>query len=247
MNSTTLPCTWISSRADGRKGPWFASVLVHVALLGWGFGKSFDRAAQRSETPIQVEVEVSNEAPVEPSTNTAAAPVVAARVARAPSKPRAVPTRVASVASETTEPSSEPAVITQAVPEPAPNSPRPPALPRFSMGASASPAPSGSDVFSEASVDVPARLRQTAKIRYPEAARRAEAEGDVVAELLVDSEGRVVKATALSALGFGFEEAALSAARRYRFSPAQKLGRRVSVRMRCRVRFRLAEFASDPT
>jgi protein TonB len=88
-------------------------------------------------------------------------------------------------------------------------------------------------------VSVPARLIASAAVVYPPAARAAELEASVAVEIVVDTQGRVVDARALASPGYGLEQAALRAVRAYRFSPAERLGRLVRVRMRWDVLFRL--------
>jgi protein TonB len=74
---------------------------------------------------------------------------------------------------------------------------------------------------------------------YPETARAAEIEADVLLELVVDGEGRVTGARPLAARDLGLTDAALRAVRAYRFTPAERAGRPVRVRMRWTVTFRL--------
>jgi TonB family protein len=133
------------------------------------------------------------------------------------------------------------------------------ALPRFSLpagaglpagghvaanatgsGGAAAPAPGGGDVAVAASaVQVPARLLQSVVAAYPSGARADEVEGDVGVEIVVDREGRVVEARVVRPAGHGFDDAALTAIRRYRFTPAQREGNPVRVRMPWSVQFRL--------
>lgn len=74
---------------------------------------------------------------------------------------------------------------------------------------------------------------------YPADAREAGIEADVPLEIVVDAAGHVTAARALDHVGYGLDEAALGAVRRYRFTPAQRGGRAVAVRMRWVVEFRL--------
>ena len=103
----------------------------------------------------------------------------------------------------------------------------------------AEPAGSRRDIAGEGEVGVPARLLSTPPLVYPPAARRAEIEIDVPIEIVVDTDGRVSSARALSRAGYGLDEAALRAIRAYRFSPALRAGRPSRVRMRWTVQFRL--------
>jgi protein TonB len=88
------------------------------------------------------------------------------------------------------------------------------------------------------SVTVPARRIDAPLSAYPDEARRAGIEGDVPVEIVVDARGAVIDARAVRHVGYGLDEAAVAAVRRWRFTPAQKDGRAVRVRMTCDVAFR---------
>jgi TonB family protein len=94
-------------------------------------------------------------------------------------------------------------------------------------------------VHAASTVQVAARLVQSVVAAYPVHARADEVEGDVGVEIVVDREGRVIDAKIMRSAGHGFDEAALVAVRAYRFSPAQREGRAVRVRMPWSVQFRL--------
>jgi protein TonB len=75
--------------------------------------------------------------------------------------------------------------------------------------------------------------------RYPSAARRMNKSADVEVRVLVDEAGRVVQSQPVgSRVGFGFDEAAMEAARRSTFRPAAKEGVRVKMWTIMRVSFR---------
>jgi TonB family protein len=76
-------------------------------------------------------------------------------------------------------------------------------------------------------------------VTYPDLARAADVEADVPLELVVDEVGAVIDAHVLRPAGLGLDAAALAAVRRYRFTPAERAGRPVRVRMRWSVEFRL--------
>jgi len=88
-------------------------------------------------------------------------------------------------------------------------------------------------------VSAPARLVSSAVAAYPPAARADDVEGDVGLEIVVDAAGNVVEARVVARAGHGFDDAALAAIKRYRFSPAAREGRSVRVRMPWTVQFRL--------
>jgi protein TonB len=108
-------------------------------------------------------------------------------------------------------------------------------------GPGASTPPDGTDdvVQAASTVQVAARLVHSVVAAYPVHARADEVEGDVGVEIVVDREGRVVDARVTNPAGHGLDEAALTAVRAYRFSPAQRAGRAVRVRMPWSVQFRL--------
>jgi len=92
---------------------------------------------------------------------------------------------------------------------------------------------------SEDAVSGPARLSRGDAPRYPESARRQGVEADVPLEIVVSSAGVVEEARALSRPGYGLDEAAIAAVKRYRFRPAMRDGSAVRVRMRWVMQFRL--------
>ncbi|HEX5760047.1 MAG TPA: energy transducer TonB, partial [Thermoanaerobaculia bacterium] len=74
---------------------------------------------------------------------------------------------------------------------------------------------------------------------YPRAAERFGKQASVSVRVLVDENGRVAQAERLGTkVGFGFDEAALEAARRVTFRPATKEGVRVKMWHTLRVDFR---------
>ncbi|HEY0093275.1 MAG TPA: TonB family protein, partial [Archangium sp.] len=81
-------------------------------------------------------------------------------------------------------------------------------------------------------VDSAPSVASEVKVPYPDEARQAGVEGQVVLSITVDNEGRVVKAVVLSGPGYGLEEAARKALLRFRFKPAIKGGEAVSTEMK---------------
>jgi protein TonB len=104
---------------------------------------------------------------------------------------------------------------------------------------SAAPAAPANATYTAAEVAVPARLVSSVSPVYPAAARSDDLEGHVAVELVVEADGRVSDARVVASAGHGFDEAALEAVRRYVFSPAERDGHRVRVRMPWTVQFRL--------
>src|SRR6185369_9405583 len=75
----------------------------------------------------------------------------------------------------------------------------------------------------------PPRLLKEVKADYTEEARRRGLTGEVVLEIVVRSDGAVGDVKLLHGLGAGLDERAISAVRRWRFSPAERLGTPVDV------------------
>lgn len=75
------------------------------------------------------------------------------------------------------------------------------------------------------------------KIPYPPEAKKAEVEGDVVFTVTIDEEGFVENVSLVKGPGYGLDEAARDALKRYRFSPATRGGERVGYRFEFRYRF----------
>lgn len=103
--------------------------------------------------------------------------------------------------------------------------------------APAAPSGGGGGILGEEEVDVPARLQATPNPVYPETARRDGVEGAVEVFLIVDTRGTVEHAEVSQPAGYGFDEAALTAARRFRFQPALKDGKPVRVHLHWICRF----------
>ena len=81
-------------------------------------------------------------------------------------------------------------------------------------------------------VDREPEVTSEVKIPYPEEARRAGIEGTVTLSITIDPEGKVVAAKIISGPGYGLNEAARDAIKRFRFKPAVKGGEPVSTEMK---------------
>ena len=77
--------------------------------------------------------------------------------------------------------------------------------------------------------------------RYPPAAWEAQLEADVTVLLTVDLEGNVTDVEVVEPAGHGFDEQALLAGRKLRFSPARINGQPTAVQIRYTFRFRVPE------
>jgi protein TonB len=84
---------------------------------------------------------------------------------------------------------------------------------------------------------VKARPLSMVRAAYTESARRAHVEGRVRLELTVDERGDVASALVLHGLGFGLDEAALTAARHLHFTPATRCRRPVAAPFILAMRF----------
>jgi protein TonB len=67
---------------------------------------------------------------------------------------------------------------------------------------------------------------------YPPEARKAGIEGQVIALLTIDDQGRVARVRKLSGPGHGLDEAAVAALRKFRFKPARLNGQAVATEIR---------------
>jgi protein TonB len=97
----------------------------------------------------------------------------------------------------------------------------------------------GSATLAEEGVDTPARLERGATPNYPSEARADGVEAEVKLELVVSATGSVENVRVVRRAGHGLDDAAVVAARQFRFSPAVKRGHAVRVRMSWSVEFRL--------
>ncbi|HEY7499358.1 MAG TPA: energy transducer TonB [Vicinamibacterales bacterium] len=87
-------------------------------------------------------------------------------------------------------------------------------------------------------ITAPELLREV-KPDYTEEARRRALSGEVVLEIVVQSDGRVGAVKVLRGLGGGLDQRAVEAVRQWRFSPARRLGTPVDVLVEVAVEFRL--------
>lgn len=249
------------SPALARLLPIAFSAVAHVAAAGTLLAGAHARSEgqQASVTEVAIERVLDVEPPVTPMTEPEPAPVAPAPAPAAhvehphhhhdyPVAPShdAVPHDPSLHHHEIGLPA--PAAPVLAAPEAAP-------LPKFTMSngsatahvVAASGAASGTGgapaveapVYREAEVSTPARLLASVPATYPAAARAGELEADVAVEILLDPSGNVLEARVVKPAGSGFDESAIAAVRRYRFSPAVRDGRPVRVRMRWSVQFRL--------
>jgi protein TonB len=77
------------------------------------------------------------------------------------------------------------------------------------------------------------------KIQYPPIARKANVEGRVTIQFVVDEQGNVTNAEVLRGIGAGCDEEALRAVMASKFEPGKQRGKAVKVRMSLPVTFKL--------
>jgi len=157
--------------------------------------------------------------------------------APAPVETRAVPKPETAAPQQVTPPQvSAPApVVEKPAPAPAPANPAP------SQPAASRPQAQvqlGDLVQPGAGVAAP-KLSSNLDPRYPPAAKHLNRSAQVDIKVLVDERGQVLDADRIGAkAGFGFDEAAIDAARKARFQPATKDGIRVKMWTTLRVNFK---------
>ena len=92
----------------------------------------------------------------------------------------------------------------------------------------------------------PPRLLEFAEAIYPPHAQELRLEARVVLSLFVDATGAVTEATVAQPAGQGFDEAAIEAARRFRFVPAKRAGQPTAARILFAYEFRLPDEVPSP-
>ncbi|WP_243304307.1 energy transducer TonB [Geothrix oryzisoli] len=112
-----------------------------------------------------------------------------------------------------------------------------PALPGPVAPASGTAGPASGPVIHDFSATAPAILRRVDPI-YPDLARRAHVQGTVVLLMVVDESGLPMQVRVLDGHP-ALQEAALHAARQWRFEPARMDGRVVAASFRLTLNFRL--------
>lgn len=78
-------------------------------------------------------------------------------------------------------------------------------------------------------------------IVYPEMARRAQIEGRVIVEFIIDKEGNVMDPKIIRGIGGGCDEVALNAVQKIKFKPGMQRGKPVLVRYSMPINFTLKD------
>ncbi len=211
------------------------SIAVHASVL-----LTMPRATPWAEAPVasvpDVEVTVaSSDVPSPESASNAVHVRSAAPDARGAVRPSSPPAPATTGAVEAQSPTSEPQALPHFVMNVGPAlRPGPSVAPSDGAGE-----PQGEGVYAEDGVDARPRLLEWQAPRYPAPAASAGVEVDVPVEVVIDTQGAVTDVRLSKHFGYGLDEAAVAAARSYRFSRATKAGRPVRVRMHWTVMFRL--------
>lgn len=77
------------------------------------------------------------------------------------------------------------------------------------------------------------------KATYPEEAKQARIDGPVILDILIDRTGKVREVHIVSGPGYGLNESAIEALKKFEFQPAQKGTESVAVKIRYTYRFKL--------
>jgi periplasmic protein TonB len=95
------------------------------------------------------------------------------------------------------------------------------------------------EIFDLKSLDRPLEPRFRPPPQYPGDMKRSSIEGQVVVELVINAEGRVVSAKVISSTNPGFDDAAIAGVMRWTFKPPTVGGRAVSAKARAPIPFTL--------
>ncbi|WP_374075927.1 energy transducer TonB [Bdellovibrio bacteriovorus] len=83
------------------------------------------------------------------------------------------------------------------------------------------------------------KVSKEVKASYPVEAKKAGVDGPVVLDVLIDRTGKVREVKIVSGPGFGLNESAIEALKKFEFQPAQKGAESVAVKIRYTYRFKL--------
>jgi periplasmic protein TonB len=100
-----------------------------------------------------------------------------------------------------------------------------------------------SESHDDACEEEPTKPKQLGIVRpqYTDDARSAGVEGKVRVEITIGPDGEVTSAHVVSGIGHGLDEAALTAAKRMKFSPSMRCGKTVESKFTISIRFSLVE------
>jgi TonB family protein len=156
--------------------------------------------------------------------------------APAEKKPEPTPPKPESAAANPATQVPQPAA---AKPDPAAEKPAPAPAPTQATAPKPQPSVQMGDLVQPGAGVAAPKLASNLDPRYPPAAKRLNRAAQVDVKVLVDEHGKVLDADRIGAkAGFGFDEAAIDAARRAVFQPATKDGVKVKMWTTLRVNFR---------
>jgi protein TonB len=232
-----------------------ASLALHAVGALWLAGRERP-VAPPPQAPVELMM-VEVEAPPPPPPEPPKAPEPPPEPVKARPAPKPPPVKVAEAEKPPPPPQDAPPPPNDA-PPPEPSAKPPPLVVGLSMSSTSSAgtfsAPVGNTVYGKTGttaqdpsqvkgysapkyapiyqVDAQPQVLEDVRVDYPPEARRAGIEGSVVLAITIDTAGKVVDAKVVKGnLGYGLEEAALEAIRRFRFSAATKGGEKVSTTM----------------
>ncbi|MDR3765081.1 MAG: energy transducer TonB [Acidobacteriota bacterium] len=85
----------------------------------------------------------------------------------------------------------------------------------------------------------PPRLREVATPEYTPEAKKLKIEGQVTLQIVINKKGEVVDAKVVKGIGHGLDENAVAAVKEWRYSPAEKDGEPIAVKLEVTVDFYL--------
>jgi protein TonB len=208
----------------------FISTLGHAALavlvLAWPM-------AEPPAAPRIYEVALADMAPARAGASAPPAPQAAQPAPPKPTPHKTAPPPVERVISAKKAPDANSASVEQPAPQPsaAPAQAAGPAQSAAGAGGTGGPqmrSYGGVSAYDANSVDERPSVLRGAMPEYPPKARRMHQEGRVLVRVVVDEQGSPVNVLVQEAAPAGvFDQAALSAAKRFRFLPGKIAGRRV--------------------
>lgn len=120
------------------------------------------------------------------------------------------------------------------------------AVPRGGSGAAVVPGDEPKDTGASKPAVQPPQLERFVPAQYPQQAKEAGLEGNVVLQLDISAEGRVTAVTVVNPAGNGFDEAAVEAAKQFQFAPALRDGKPIPARILYRYNFTLKDKTAEP-
>ena len=239
-------------RAPRRRTRWMSAVagaLLTAATVGWFVVREPRAPAPRDSVPVDVPAS-PDATPAVPIPSPVQEPVAPAEISGASPRPAPGNRTQALSSSGTTQKIAAPVTESGAPQLAAPaavSPPQAPALPHVTTGDDipllsttealipglASPVSASQDI-----VTAPARIR-TVSPEYPQVARAAQLEGDVLLEAVVTAEGKVTNVSVVRSVHPLLDESARKAVLQYEYTPARRNGVPEAATVRLTVSFRM--------